>query len=96
MQLQTFKASTMAEALAQVKTTMGHDAVILHTRTYQQKRWLGLKRREIVEITAGQGLHVGARNPRRAAAARARAAPRGGTPGRRPVRGSPSHARRLR
>src|SRR5665213_862274 len=32
MNLQTFKAPTMAEALTQVKSTMGTDAVILHTR----------------------------------------------------------------
>jgi flagellar biosynthesis protein FlhF len=58
MNLQTFKAPTMAEALAQVKSAMGHDAVILHTRTYQRSIWLGLRRREIVEITAGRGLNM--------------------------------------
>jgi flagellar biosynthesis protein FlhF len=70
MNLQTFKAATMAEALTQVKSTMGTDAVILHTRTFQTRYWLGLRRREVVEITAGKGLNVGAR-PRtgRAAAA---------------------------
>ena len=67
MNLQTFKAATMAEALQQVKTVMGHDAVILHTRTYQLRQWLGLKRREMVEITAGRGLQV-ARKPRPAVA----------------------------
>jgi flagellar biosynthesis protein FlhF len=58
MNLQTFKAPTMAEALAQVKSAMGHEAVILHTRTYQRSMWLGLRRREIVEITAGHGLNM--------------------------------------
>jgi flagellar biosynthesis protein FlhF len=57
----------MAEALAQVKTSMGHDAIILHTRTYCRHRWLGLRRQEIVEITAGKGLRIpearGARGP---------------------------------
>lgn len=48
----------MAEALAQVKTVMGHDAVILHTRTVSRRYWLGMRRREIVEITAGKGLSV--------------------------------------
>jgi flagellar biosynthesis protein FlhF len=66
MNLQTFKAPTMAEALSQVKRTMGPDAVILHTRTYQRRQWLGLRRREVVEITAGRGLNVGPRQPRRA------------------------------
>lgn len=74
MNLQTFKAPTMAEALAQVKSAMGHEAVILHTRTYQRSMWLGLRRRETVEITAGRGLNMvgGQRRPaaRNAAAAR--------------------------
>src|SRR5688572_11933963 len=61
MNLQTFKAATMAEALTQVKSTMGTDAVILHTRTFQTRYWLGLGSREVVQITAGKGLNVGAR-----------------------------------
>jgi flagellar biosynthesis protein FlhF len=46
-----------------VKTSMGHDAIILHTRTYQLRQWLGFKRREMVEITAGRGINT-ARRPR--------------------------------
>jgi len=65
MNLQTFQAPTMRDALAQVKHTMGHDAVILHTRTFVRKGWLGLRRREIVEITAGKGINVGPRTNRR-------------------------------
>jgi len=57
MQLRTFSAGTMAEALVQVKSEMGGDAVILHTRTYHRRRWLGLRRVAIVEITAGNGLN---------------------------------------
>src|SRR5437763_1626958 len=68
MNLQTFKAATMAEALQQVKSAMGHDAIILHTRTYQLRQWLGFKRREMVEITAGRGINV-ARRPRQMAMA---------------------------
>src|SRR3954468_2909969 len=63
MQLQTFKASTMAECLTQVKSSMGADALILHTRTYQTKQWLGLRKREVVEITASKGMK-GAGRPR--------------------------------
>ena len=48
----------MAEALAQVKREMGTSAVILHTRSYWRRYCLGLRRREIVEITAGKGLNV--------------------------------------
>ena len=44
----------MAECLGEVKRVMGPDAVILHTRTLTIKRFLGLRRREIVEITAGR------------------------------------------
>jgi flagellar biosynthesis protein FlhF len=64
MNLQTFSAATMVEALAQVKQTMGHDAVILHTRTFSRRYWLGIRRREIVEITAGRGLQVPERRRR--------------------------------
>jgi flagellar biosynthesis protein FlhF len=41
-------------ALAQVKSRLGGDAVILHTRSFTQKRWLGLSRSPMVEITAGK------------------------------------------
>src|SRR4051794_40938810 len=70
MQLRTFAASTMAEALVQVKNELGGDAVILHTRTYHRRRWLGLRRVEVVEIPAGHGLNV----PRRQSRPRAQAA----------------------
>jgi flagellar biosynthesis protein FlhF len=43
---------------------MGGDAVILHTRTYVIRKWLGFKRREMVEITAGRGLSNGPRSRR--------------------------------
>jgi flagellar biosynthesis protein FlhF len=75
MNLQTFKAQTMAEALQEVKKQMGHDAVILHTRTYQLRQWLGLRRREMVEVTAGRGLNF-SRRPRQNPPAVAPAAPR--------------------
>src|SRR3954447_26913271 len=76
MNLQTFKAATMAEALTQVKSAMGGDAVILHTRTFQTRYWLGLRRREVVEITAGKGFNIerGRRKRRPARAAEPRAA----------------------
>ena len=56
----------MADALSQVKREMGTDAVILHTRTVHTRFWLGLRSRELVEITAGRGLRVADRHPRRA------------------------------
>src|SRR5258707_15296758 len=72
MNLKTFKAPTMGEALTQVKTAMGSDAIILPTRTIQTRRWLGLRRAEMVEITAGKGLNIGPRSPRRPPAAEPR------------------------
>ncbi|HEY1686580.1 MAG TPA: flagellar biosynthesis protein FlhF [Tepidisphaeraceae bacterium] len=69
MTLQTFRAPTMAEALNQVKSTMGIEAIILHTRTFQTRYCFGLRRREIVEVTAGKGLNVMARNRPKAKAA---------------------------
>jgi flagellar biosynthesis protein FlhF len=52
-----------------VKSEMGGDAVILHTRTVQKRKWMGLRRNEIVEITAGSGLNVPSRPVRRPATA---------------------------
>lgn len=52
MQVHTFTAATMSEAVALVKHKLGPHAVILHTRTYEQRRWFGLRRREVFEITA--------------------------------------------
>jgi flagellar biosynthesis protein FlhF len=55
MDLKTFQAPTMSAALAEVKSSMGPGAVILHTRTFYRNRWLGLRKQEVVEITAGRG-----------------------------------------
>jgi flagellar biosynthesis protein FlhF len=72
--------------MALVKTEMGKDAVILHTRTLQSRRWLGLRRKKSVEITAGSGLNVTSRGIRKstgpaqnAAAAQSSSAPIGRT-----------------
>ncbi|CAN5464873.1 flagellar biosynthesis protein FlhF [soil metagenome] len=48
----------MNECLHDVKRAMGIHAVILHTRSYTKRTWLGLVRREFVEITAGKGIGV--------------------------------------
>src|SRR5947209_4431668 len=98
MNLQTFKAPTMAEALTQVKSSMGTDAVILHTRTFQTRAWLGLRRREMVEITAGRGIGIAERR-RQTAARNAPAAPatyaRPGAITRRPVESRAMNGREL-
>jgi len=59
MDLRTFRAPTMAEALQAVKRALGPHAVILHTRKVQKRKWLGLKRREEVEITASERMQGG-------------------------------------
>lgn len=75
MQLKTYRAKTIADALAQVKKDLGRDAVILHTRMVKVGGWLGVGGRRIVEITAGHGVNVrgpvvkAAAQPSRAAAA---------------------------
>lgn len=53
--------------MALVKTEMGKDAVILHTRTLQSRRWLGLRKKHSVEITAGNGLNLASRGIRKPA-----------------------------
>ena len=65
MNLRTFSAPTFALAMAMVKTEMGGDAVILHTRKVRLRRWMGLRSRDVVEITAGSGLNVASRGVRR-------------------------------
>jgi flagellar biosynthesis protein FlhF len=48
----------MAEALQLVKTKLGTEAVILHTRTITGRRWMGLRKHETYEITAGRDVNV--------------------------------------
>lgn len=52
MNLRTYQAYSMAEALAAVKRDLGADAIILNTRTFQRGGLLGLGRRTIIELTA--------------------------------------------
>jgi flagellar biosynthesis protein FlhF len=60
MELKTFQAETLNDALAQVKISMGPTAEILHTRKFSKNYWLGLRRREVVEITARKGTRIAA------------------------------------
>lgn len=52
MKLKTFRANSMADALAEVRRDLGPDAVILHTRSFKSGALLGLGGRPMVEITA--------------------------------------------
>jgi flagellar biosynthesis protein FlhF len=80
MDLRTFQASTMSAALAEVKSQLGPSAVILHTRTFSKNTWLGLRRRAVVEITAGRQARTAARTPPPRAEVFARPAPAGLSP----------------
>lgn len=74
-ELRTFRAPTMAAALAEVKKALGGDAVILHTRSHKVGGVMGVGAKQLVEITASApkatagGLQV--RVPSRAARAAA-------------------------
>lgn len=50
--LKTYRAPTMAQALAEVKKDLGAEAVIVNTRSVMTGGWAGLGAKPIVEITA--------------------------------------------
>lgn len=56
MNLRTYHAYSMAEALEAVKRDLGADAVILHTRTFRRGGVLGIGAKQIVEVTAADAL----------------------------------------
>ena len=58
MQLKTYRAFTLAEAVEAVKNDLGADAVILHTRTYKRGGLLGIGRRNVVEVIASEAPEV--------------------------------------
>lgn len=66
MKLKTYTASTMAQALAQVRKDLGTEAMILHTRSYRTGSWLGLGGKPMVEITASSAQPTKSRKTRRA------------------------------
>ncbi len=58
MNLKTYQAQTMAEALAFVRRDLGKDAVILNTRSLKKGGIFGFRAKNIVEITATSGVNV--------------------------------------
>src|SRR5262245_61013147 len=58
MDIRTFEARTMKEALADVRAEMGPEAVILQSREVKRRRMLGLPAAPTIEITAGTGLAI--------------------------------------
>ena len=58
MKVKVYEASTMQEAIAKVKRDLGSEAVILFTKKYPVGGFLGLFRKERVEVTAGLELNT--------------------------------------
>ena len=52
MKTKTYRAGSMREALAQVRRDLGGHAVILNTREVRGRRLFGLRKREMIEVTA--------------------------------------------
>lgn len=64
MELHTYRASSMQEALSIVRRELGPDAAVLHTREVQLRRFFGCFRGPTqIEITAGRGVNVPSRLP---------------------------------
>lgn len=60
MKVKIFTSSSIQDALAQVKTDLGRDAVILHTRRYRKGGFLGFFAKEMVEVMAAVDTPVAA------------------------------------
>ena len=58
MKVKKYEAPTMQEALEAVKKDLGHDAVILHTKTCRKNGFFGLWGKEMVEITASHDINI--------------------------------------
>jgi flagellar biosynthesis protein FlhF len=56
--LRTYRAASIADALGDIKRELGPDAVILHTRSFKAGGILGLGARRLVEITASSSVNV--------------------------------------
>lgn len=78
MNLKTYRADTMAKALAEVKKDLGSEAVILHTRSFKVGGVMGVGAKAMVEITAADTPPAGATRGRRPGSLAA-AGPRAGT-----------------
>jgi flagellar biosynthesis protein FlhF len=66
MELKTYRAATMHEALAMVRHDLGPDAAVLHTREVQSRRFFGWLNGPLqIEVTASRGVNVPSRLPGR-------------------------------
>lgn len=58
MEVRRFVGPTKDQCLQRVRSELGDSAVILSTRTVQQKWFLGLLKRDQIEVTAGRGVRI--------------------------------------
>ncbi|MFH1268910.1 MAG: flagellar biosynthesis protein FlhF [Planctomycetota bacterium] len=66
MEIKTYRAATMHEALGLVRCELGPDAAVLHTREVRQSRWFGLfEGARQIEVTASAEVNVPSRLPGR-------------------------------
>ena len=66
MDIKTYRAASMREALAVVRQDLGPDAAVLHTREVTGRGLLGwLRRDREIEITASASVQVPSRLPQR-------------------------------
>ncbi len=64
MEIRTYRARSMHEALALVRRDLGPNAAVLHTREVQNSRLFGLiPGPRQIEVTASEGVHVPSRLP---------------------------------
>ena len=76
MEIRTYRAGSMHEALSLVRRDLGPDAAVLHTREVQSNRLFGLfPGRRQIEVTASEGVHVPSRLPEPALAPEPRMSP---------------------
>jgi flagellar biosynthesis protein FlhF len=66
MEVKTYRAPTMCEALKMVRRELGPDAAVLHTREVQDRRLFGwLRGPRHIEVTASRDVNVPSRLPSR-------------------------------
>jgi len=64
MDVKTYRAASMHEALALVRRELGPDAAVLHTREVQERRFFGwFSGPRLIEVTASAGVNVPSRLP---------------------------------
>jgi flagellar biosynthesis protein FlhF len=64
MEVKTYRARTMQEALTMVRRELGPDAAVLHTRQLERRRLFGLLAGPTeIEVTASEGVNVPTRIP---------------------------------